>query len=126
VIVRGVSDFRGIGIEAGAELLGRYFLVEVAAVVGDSVGLGARAGGRLPFAHGLLSAQLTLDGVAFFRPDFSPGAGASLGLAVHALSFLDVLVEGSLRFMKAAPGYRDQYGLGSLALRLRWPTALDD
>ncbi len=123
---RALTDFRGAAVEVGAAVLGRFFIVEVDAVLGDSPGAGLRAGGRLPFVRGLFSIQLTADGVAFFRPAFAPGGGATASFAVHPLSFLDVLLDGSARFFAATPGYRSQYFLAGLALRLRWPTGLDE
>ncbi|MBL8949353.1 MAG: PEGA domain-containing protein [Myxococcaceae bacterium] len=122
---RALTDFRGAALEVGAALIGRYFLVELDAVIGDSPGAGLRAGGRLPFVNGLFSVQLTADAVAFFSPTVAPGGGATASFAVHPLAFLDLLVDGSARFLAAAPGYRAQYFLAGLTLRLRWPTGLD-
>ncbi|MFT3706711.1 MAG: PEGA domain-containing protein [Archangium sp.] len=125
VVVRAATDFRGLAIEAGATIVGKYFLVEVDAVMGGSFGVGLRAGGRYSFLGGLLGVQLTADGVLFLQPVAAPGGGGSLGFVVHPLDFLDVILEVSARGVAAAPGFRPAYVLGGLTLRARWPTGLD-
>lgn len=128
IAVRASLDVLGPGVslEAGVFIVGRYFVVELDGIYGGNPGAGLRAGGRIPLGSGLLAAQLTADAVAFFGAGgFAPGAGATLSLGVHPHDALDILLDGSLRFVAAAAGYRAQYGLIGLTVRVRWPSGLD-
>lgn len=120
--LRGVVDpSAGAAFEGGVSLLGRYWLVEADAVLAGGRGAGLRAGARIPFG-GRFSAQLTADGVLFFRPSVVAGAGATLGAGVQ-LGFVELLAEVSGRWVDAEHGYRSTYALIALSLRVRWPFA---
>src|SRR5579871_6137403 len=78
LVVHADIDFRaGAAVEAGIAVLGEYWLAELDGVAGAEAGATVRGGGRIEFLQGTLSAQLTLDGRAFFAPKFSPGIGGS-------------------------------------------------
>lgn len=113
----------GASFELGVTLLGRYWLAELDAMFGAFGGAGLRLGGRLPIYRALLGAQLTLDGQLIFSRVVVPGIGGTLSVVVHPVSWLDVLAEGSVRFVQSEPSFRAQYGLVGLALRVRWPFA---
>lgn len=115
--VGGAGEF-GVGVLSG------YWLVEVSLIAGRFPGLGARAGARLPVLDGLLAPQVTADGVMFFGPSIAAGGGLSAGLALRPLSFAEVLLEGSLRWLAVPDDTRAFYGLVSLAVRFRLPSVL--
>lgn len=123
---RVVVDPRaGAAVEVGLGLLARYWLVEVAGIGGGAPGIGARAGARFPFLDGWVAAQLTLDGAAFFATQTILGGGGTFSFVVRPVAFLDVSVDGSARFVQPSAGFRSEYGLVGLTLRLRWPNRMD-
>lgn len=115
----------GVSLEPSLGLLARFFLAELSVVVGRSVGLGARAGGRLPFAGDRFSVQLTVNGVYFVGQSSAPGVGASAGVVFRAVPVLDVFAEGTFWYVAAAPTFRSLYGLATLGFRLRWPAPFE-
>ncbi len=115
----------GVSLEPSLGLLGRHFLAELSVVVGPSVGLGARAGGRLPFAGERFSVQLTANGIYFLGQSSAPGVGVSAGFVVRAVPVLELFAEGALWYVAAAPTFRSLYGLATLGLRLRWPAPFE-
>ncbi len=115
----------GFSFEAGAVALAKHWLVEVDGIAAAVGGLGLRAGGRWPLLRGLLALQLTVDGVLLFSHSTVPGFGGTFGVSVHPLPWLDLVLEGSGRWLNAESGYRKGYGLGGLAVRVRWPVTGD-
>lgn len=122
IALRGVVDpAAGVALEGGVGVLGKYWLAELDAIGGGAFGLGLRVGPRIGFLNDLLGAQLTADGVLFFRGSPIVGGGGTLSFVVHPVSFFDVLLDGSVRVTQTTPGFRSLYGLIGLTLRLRWP-----
>jgi hypothetical protein len=123
-VVHALVDVKsGAAWEAGAALLGRYWLVEADGIAGSVAGVAVHAGVRFGLWRELLGVQATADGVVFFSNPAAPGGGASAGLVVHPVSWLDAFVLGGASFLKPAPAFRAQYGLVDAGLRLRWPLA---
>lgn len=126
VTLRVLADPRaGAALEAGLGILARYVAAELDVVSGAVPGGTLRVGPRLAFLDGWISAQATLDGVAFFAPA-SPilGGGATLAFCVHPFPAVDVALEGSARVVQPSAAFHREYGLVGLSVRVRWPNRL--
>lgn len=99
------SDLRPTGLELGLGVSGRDLLAMVSGTFdGSTWGTTVKFGFRLSRLVSILGIQGSIDvPMVFPHGDFYLGAGASFGLNLAPLHFLEIFVEGSYRYFFVTP-----------------------
>lgn len=99
------SDLRPAGVELGLGVSGRDLLAMVSGTFdGSTWGTTVKFGFRLSRLISILGIQGSIDlPMVFPHGDFYLGAGASFGLNLSPVHFLDIFVEGTYRYFFVTP-----------------------
>lgn len=116
-----LDPLAGFGFELGPGLGGRHWHVEATLTIGGALAAGVRAGLLAPRLLGPFGLRASLDGRLFFLQRVAPTLGASAGVSLSALSWLDFFVEASVAWAFDAVDYRPGYVLAAGGLRLIAP-----